>query len=210
MSTEDKLPSVIKEVKSMTKSKIVRIVVLILLVCGVAVAVPSLTKEDPPPPSIDTVGVLAVIKEKSFLSTVETHYMGLATVTDPKDYEDVLYHVTYDAVLKAGIDFSKVEVKADLIYKVLYVYIPDTVMTDFDIDITSLDYMFIDSKAETNTVTAEAYDACVIDAKQESLGMTAVRQLAEENAKKLIEALTLPFLSVMDEPYTLQILPLET
>ncbi|MFI3255107.1 MAG: DUF4230 domain-containing protein [Eubacteriales bacterium] len=188
---------------------IVTCLVLLFIVVGGITIFSFFMKKEPAPPTIDTTAVLSAIKDVSYLSTVETRYLGLATVTNPKDFEDVLYHVTYEAVLKAGIDFSKVEVNVDLIQHVLYVYLPNTVMTDFDVDITSMDYLFIDSKAETNTVSAEAYQACVDDSKIESLKMVAIKEFAQDNARNLIEALTIPFLEVMDEPYTLEILPLE-
>lgn len=39
--------------------------------------------------------------------------MGFAHVYDPKNDERVLYHVAYDATVKAGIDTDKIKIKIE-------------------------------------------------------------------------------------------------
>lgn len=207
MDGEEMLVKMYGLIKSPKKS-VTSLVLILLVVGGIAVSF-LFRKKEPEPPTIDKTAVLNAFKDVSYLSTVQTKYLGLASVTNPKDFEDVLYYVTYEAALKAGVDFSKIEVDVDLLENILYVYLPNSVVTDFDVDITSMDYLFFDSKSETNTVSAEAYQACVDDVKIESVSMVAIRDLAQENSKKVIEALTIPFLSVTEIPYTLEIVSLE-
>lgn len=156
-------------------------------------------------PSIPTVTnafILERIEGISDLATLQTTYNGVAQVTNPKDFTDVLYYVSYESIISVGIDFSKVTVDLDHESKHLKVTIPPSRITSNDVDIASLDYLFMDNKANTSYVAGEAYQACVDDVTIEGSQLLAVRQLATENAKNAIVALTEPFLNSLGRGYT--------
>lgn len=93
----------------------------------------------------------------SDLSTFEAVYNGIAKVTDEDNPEKVNYYVSYDAKVKAGIDFEKVDITVNTDEKIITVMLPEIKITDVNVDITSLDYIFENEKANTETVSEEAY-----------------------------------------------------
>lgn len=156
-------------------------------------------------PSIPTVTnafILEKIEGISDLATLQTTYNGVAQVTNPKDFTDVLYYVSYESIISVGIDFSQVTVDLDHESKHLNVTIPPSRITSSDVDIATLDYLFMDNKSNTSYVAGEAYQACVDDVIIEGSQLLAVRQLATENAKNAIVALTEPFLNSLGRGYT--------
>ena len=73
------------------------------------------------------------------------------------------------------------------------------------VDIASMDYIFENKKANTETVSEEAYKACIQDARQESEKEEAIVTLAKQNAQNIIKALIQPFIENMEDPYELVI-----
>jgi hypothetical protein len=82
---------------------------------------------------------------------------------------------------------------------------PEIQLNDIDVDIASLDYIFVNEKANNETVTQTAYEACKADVNDECTQEDAIYELAKQNAKNVIEALIKPFVNQMDEEYVLVI-----
>lgn len=156
-------------------------------------------------PSIITTSTLEKILTVSDLSTFEAIYNGIAKVANPDDAQKIDYYVSYDATVKAGIDFEQVEISVDDTAKIISVKLPEVKITDITVDIESMDYIFIDDHANTETVSEEAYKRCIDDVTNESNHENAIYELAEQNAKNIIEALIRPFVSSFDSEYQLQI-----
>ena len=153
-------------------------------------------------PSIITTSTLEKILTVSDLSTFEAIYNGIAKVTNPDDAQKIDYYVSYDATVKAGIDF---EISVDNTAKIISVKLPEIKVTDITVDIGSMDYIFINDHANTETVSEEAYKWCINDVTDEITHEDAIYELAEQNAKNIIEALIRPFVSSFDSEYQLQI-----
>ena len=79
----------------------------------------------------------------SDLSTLEAVYNGIAKVTNNEEPDEVDYYVSYDAKIKAGIDFQQVDINLDNEKKVIKVKIPEIKINDINVDIASLDYIFM-------------------------------------------------------------------
>lgn len=82
---------------------------------------------------------------------------------------------------------------------------PEVKITDINVDIASLDYIFENSKANTETVSEEAYKKCIEDVTNESSSEDAIYELAEQNAQNIVEALLSPFVEQLDSEYQLEI-----
>lgn len=158
-----------------------------------------------PQPEIISKSTLEKIINVSDLSTFEAVYNGIAKVVNEENQEKVDYYVSYDAKVKAGIDFEKVEITIDDENKVISIKLPKIKLTDINVDITSLDYIFENDKANTPTVAEQAYKKCIEDVTNESSSENAIYELAEQNAKNIIEALVRPFIEQLDAEYQLQI-----
>ena len=63
----------------------------------------------------------------------------------------------------------------------------------------------MNDKANTETVSAQAYKKCIEDVTNERSNEDAIYTLAEQNAHNIIEALIKPFVEQLDEEYQLVI-----
>ena len=192
---------------SVTGKKILKrlstIVLVILVIVAAVVGTKSTSKKDAP--DIISKATLERIINISDLSTFEAVYNGVAKVMNEQNPENVDYYVSYDARIKAGIDFEKVEVDVDHDQKVITVKLPEIEIQEVNVDIASLDYIFINNAANTATVSEEAYKKCKEDAIEESKTKNAIYDLAEQNLQNIIEALISPFVEQLDSEYQLQI-----
>ena len=174
------------------------IIVIIYLIA--VFALPSCSTNDDG--HLVTASSLKKIVNVSDLSTFESVYNGIAKVKNSKS-KKIDYYVSYEAKVKAGIDFSEVKIDVNNEKKVITVTLPNVKIEDPEVDIKSLDYMFINEDANTNFVSAQAYKECKKDAEKESLSASSILELAEQNAKNVIEALIKPFADQLDEDYDL-------
>lgn len=154
-------------------------------------------------PEIITKSTLEKIINVSNLSTFEAIYNGVAEVMNEKNPDKIDYYVSYEAKVKAGFDIEKVELDVDNEKKFITVIIPEIKITDTNVDITSLDYIFMNDKANESTVSEQAYKKCIEDVENESSSENAIYELAGQNAKNVIKALIHPFVEQLDEDYEL-------
>lgn len=193
-----------KQKLSGKKMKFVITSVIALVVIAIALLTISIASKNSEPEIISK-STLEKIINVSDLSTFEAVYNGIAKVKNEKNPEKVDYYVSYDAKVKAGIDFEKVNITVDNENKVIMVKLPEIEITDVNVDITSLDYIFENDKANTATVSEEAYKKCIEDVTSESSNEDAIYDLAEQNAHNIVEALISPFVEQLDDEYQLQI-----
>lgn len=154
---------------------------------------------------IISTSTLEKIINVSDLSTFEAVYNGIAKVMNENSPEKVDYYISYDAKIKAGIDFEQVEIIVDNENKLISVKLPEIKITDVIVDIASLDYIFINEKANTATVSEKAYKKCIEDVKYKSNNEDAIFDLAKQNAQNIVKALISPFIEQLDNEYQLQI-----
>ena len=141
----------------------------------------------------------------SNLSTFQAVYNGIAKVMNENMTGKVDHYVSYDSKVKAGLDFKKIDLKIDNEKKAITVILPEIEIIDVNVDITSLDYIFMNENANTETVSAQAYKKCIEDVENESRNQKAIYELAEQNAHSIIEALIKPFVEQLDDEYQLVI-----
>ena len=182
---------------------IIGITIMLAVVIIVLLAVSMSSKKSEP--EIISKSTLEDIINVSDLSTFEAVYNGIAKVTDEDNPEKVNYYVSYDAKVKAGIDFEKVDITVNTDEKIITVMLPEIKITDVNVDITSVDYIFENEKVNTETVSEEAYKKCIEDVTSESNSEDAIYELAEQNARNIVEALISPFVEQLDSEYRLEI-----
>lgn len=137
------------------------------------------------------------------LYTFQAIYDGVAEVRDEKKPEEIDIYVAYKAKVKAGLTFSELKPKVDDEKKEITIKIPEIKVMEPDVDITQLDYMFLDESANTENVSARAYSACVEDVKNESTKEDAIYELAKQNAINSVKALSEPFCNQIYPEYDL-------
>ena len=179
------------------------IAIVILALLGIFLFSGNFSKEKKK--EIITKSTIEKIINVSELSTFEAVYNGITEVMNETDPEMIDYYVYYESKVKAGIDFEKVKVNIDDNEKKISIIIPEIKINDINVDITSLDYMFENEKANTENVSQQAYKAAIEDATNESSSEDAIYELAEQNAKNIVEALVSPFVKQLDAEYKLEI-----
>lgn len=178
---------------------IILVVAVIILIAGYLLSSPQ--RE----PTIITQSSLKKIIQVSELSTFTAVYNGIALVPNEEKPEKTDFYVAYDANVDVGIDFEKVDVFVDNKEKVVRISVPDVYITNVEVDISSLDYMFINDKANTTTVSHRAFKACEADAEQETENQESIIQLGEQNAKNVLQALVKPIIEQVDAEFVLTI-----
>lgn len=165
-------------------------------------------------PEIISESQLYKIVNVSELSTYQCVYNDIYTEKDSTDPSKILYHVAYKSKVKAGIDFTKIAItindKTDE-EKIVKITLPKVNITEVNVDINSLDFIWEDSDAETETVYADAYQKCVEDVTQKANSEHQIFDLAQENAEKMVKALVDPFIEQAnsdDMTYRLEIISL--
>lgn len=154
---------------------------------------------------VATEASLEKILQISDLSSYKAVYNGVACIPDPENEGEPSYYAAYEAEVQIGINMEQIQIQVDEGQKKVFVRLPETKINDVVVDMTSLDYIFMDKKAETKDVSSEAYSACIADAKEESSSNQEIIRLAEENTKDLVKALLEPLLEQQEEQYALVI-----
>ena len=141
------------------------------------------------------------IIEVSQLSTYECVYNDVCTVMDKEDSSKIAYYCKYEGRVKAGIDFSKVNIAVDEQKdgsSLITITLPQVTLGEPEVDIASLKYMFMEDSADNNTVSGEAYNACIQDIKEKSQSEELIYETAQENAVNIVKGLVDPFIKSVE------------
>ena len=198
-SIKFKIPNLLKTKRSI----VISVLVAVIIVSTILVSIHFFNA--PSPESFFTTSTLKNMISTSELSTFEALYNGIAIVENPNKPDKIDYHVSYEARIKAGIDFDKIDVSVNSNTKQIFIHLPPINILDTIVDIGSLDFIFDNNKANTSTVAQQAYKACIEDVTRESANQKAIYKLAAQNAENIIEALTRPLIDQLDETYSLSI-----
>lgn len=144
------------------------------------------------------------------LSVCAITYNGVAEVPQKNHPTKVAYYVSYEAEVKASINMEDIDVQIDDNVgegqaKKIIVTLPQLQVKQVNVDMASLDYMFVKKSANTADVSEEAYAACIADAGSECRGNEVFLQMAKENCENMVKALLMPIFENQDETYELVI-----
>ena len=187
------------------KFKYIAVLFIIIAIIVTALIIKTKIFNKKSEPTIISKATLEKVINVSDLSTFEAIYNGVAAVENEEKPENIDYYVSYEAKVKAGIDFALVEVEVNEAEKIITVTLPEVKITDVDVDIASLDYIFMNNKANTQTVSAQAYKKCIKDVTKESNSTDEIYESARQNARNIVEALISPFVEQLDSEYKLEI-----
>lgn len=176
-----------------------------LFILGVTFSYFGLYTKKSSTPKIITISTLEKVIDISEFSTFQAVYNGIAEVRNEEDPEKIDYYVSYRAKVNAGFLFHRVEFIENKETKVITIKIPGISITDVDVDIASLDYIFENKKSNTSMISMVAYQACIEDATNESKSKPEIKKLAMQNAENIMKALVSPFLDQMEDKYALEV-----
>ncbi len=141
--------------------------------------------------------------EISDLSTADYIYNAVARAYD-EDGVTVRYYVAYEGRIKAGIDFSKIEVDIDEEGKTITITIPEIEFQEKTVNPGTLEFIFRDKKSETENIHQEAYLLCENDLKEKINREQELMELARANAISVVEALVTPWMKQVEEEYIVE------
>lgn len=176
--------------------------ILVVVVLVLFVAIPG-ARNSKKQAEVITISTLQEIIDVSELSTFTAVYNGIAQVMNQEDPQSVDYYVSYEAKVNAGIDFEEVGIELEEETKTIRITVPPVELTEVNVDIASLDFIFYNQSLNTSTVTETAFKACEADVEKESQEQQAIYELAEQNAKNVLTALVKPIVEQADTEYTL-------
>lgn len=192
--------------KLLVKPKVLVIAAVVILVAIAAVAVLLQTSgREEPQPQVFNKSALERIINVSELSTFTAVYNGIARVANEKKPEKIDYYVSYEAAVNAGIDFRAVDISINEEQKTITLKVPEAHITNQSVEMSSLEFIFLNKKADKPGVTEVAYKACEEDVRQESEQQTAICELAKQNAENVLKALTKPIVDQLGDGYQLVI-----
>ncbi len=110
--------------KKLSKKSLVILICCFIVVILIITTILLVNKNGRKKLEIITKSNLEKIINVSDLSTLEAVYNGIAKVTNNEEPDEVNYYVSYDAKIKAGIDFQQVDINLDNEKKVIKVKIP--------------------------------------------------------------------------------------
>ncbi len=195
-----------KKIKFIHMSLFMKIAVaaiaLILIISAIVVILKRHNSDEEKVVTITKSSLEKIIKIND-MSTLEYTYNAIAHVND----EDgkAKYHVAYEGTVTAGIDITKVDVSVDEQNKKIKIVIPEAKIQAVDVDIAKMDFIFEKSKYETETVSQEAYKACLEDLEKRANSEDDLLSMAKENAVDSITALITPWVEQIDEEYSVKI-----
>lgn len=188
-----------------TKQNIIIIAVMLVALalgiwCGIKLTTPAKSDAE-----VITVSTLSKILNSSDLSAYRVHYNGVAVAANEKSADKVDYYVSYQATVEAGFDFSQADIQVDSAAKTVVITLPEVTITHTEVDPSTLDYIFVNKKAETPTVSEQAIKLCEADVTRETADLDGLLKPARENARNTVLALTRPLISQRNPDYTLVI-----
>lgn len=179
--------------------------VLAVILVGAAVfVVPKLLYSEENRVTTITKASLEKVLEISDLETLDYTYNSIVDVMD-EDGEKIKYHVAYEGVVTAGIDFEKIAVDVEEDTKTVVITVPEAGVQNVYVDMGTLEYIFEKDRYETETVSQEAYHACCEDLEKKAKEEMSLLTIARDNAVEAVNALITPWVEQMDEEYQVEV-----
>lgn len=154
--------------------------------------------------TVITQSKLKDVIEVSELSTVAYTYNAIVPAYK-KDGKTLKYHVAYEGIVKAGIDFEDIQIEVDEEKKIITITIPDVKILDCAVDEGTLEFIFEKDKYNKETVAAEAYKLCLADLEDRAEQEPELIDLARENALSAVKGLIEPWVNQVDDEYTVEV-----
>lgn len=178
--------------------KIVRWIILAILavVIVIAIVTGTITFDNAKKPTITTTAQLEKVVNVSKLSSAKFYYNGIAVKQDDKGRDE--YHVKYKSTVTASVSMDDISFKEDKDAGKIIAYLPTPTIDSPVIDSSSLDFFESNPDADLQ----EVIKLCKQDALNEVKSDDEIMQVASDNLKKTVEALSKPILD--EKGYTLE------
>lgn len=141
-------------------------------------------------PRIITASTLTDVVDIAELSTAEFTYTGIAEAYKDAEHKNLLCHIRYTAVVKAGITMSDIVFEVNHDSKTVTATLPEIKLTAYIADESKLSLMPSNPDINLHDLIA----VCEQDAQEEALASSELLSSAEENIKSIVNGLLYPVL----------------
>lgn len=195
----EKLKKKIKELFKKLGKNTVLAIVIIIIVLVLFLIITNKKGET----TITTKSELIKILDISELSSVEYVYNGIATKT--KKDNKVAYYVSYNGKVRAGVNIKDIKYDEDPINKKIIVTLPEIQIFDAIVEAGQLDFIFIDTNYDTETVHQEAFNLSKTALENTIKDDKEFYDKARENIESIVRATIEPIIDTKDNEYQLEI-----
>lgn len=147
---------------------------------------------------------LEKVFEISELSTADYIYNAVAKAYG-EDKTTVTYYVAYEGKVKAGIDFSKLDIVIHEEEKHITIKLPDIEFQEQTVDPGTLKYIFKDKNSRRENIHQEAFELCEKDLKERVLQEKDLKDQAQKNAQAVVQGLVEPWVKQIDNDYNITV-----
>lgn len=195
----EKLKKKINELFKKLGKNTVLVIVILIIVLALFLIITNKKGET----TITTKSELIKILDISELSSVEYVYNGIATKT--KKDNKVAYYVSYNGKVRAGVNIKDIKYDEDPINKKIIVTLPEIQIFDAIVEAGQLDFIFIDTNYDTETVHQEAFNLSKTALENTIKDDKEFYDKARENIESIVRATIEPIIDTKDNEYQLEI-----
>mgnify|MGYP002624503529 CR=1 FL=1 len=189
--------------KGLTLRSLLSMIAAVVVLCAAVFAVRSFRAPKKERRTTVTASALQQVLNISDLSTVEFRYGSVTQALDDK--QKTKYYVTYNGTVQVGIDFEEIakSIAVDTEEKTITVTMPPPKILSTNVNVDTLDYIFVKNKYNQTGLTEEALQLCREDLSNELEHNTEIFSIAKENAESAVRQLLEPWLKQADGEYTI-------
>ena len=199
---KSKIKEITKKAKNTKISILSLLIIFVLLVLFVLFVLPLLNNK-PGEQETVTVSSLEKVVKTSTLSTYEIVYNGVAVVMNDEKPDQEDYYIAYESTVKAGLDFSKIEISKNEDSKEIVVKLPRITLEKPNVQIDKQEIIIVNKKMNQDGLSARAYKKSIEDVTEETKNQEAIYEFARQNAEKLISGLITPFVNQSNDEYVI-------
>ena len=185
-----------------------KIIIVLVAIIAIMVLIFIIMKRNDNRITITAESTLQKIIEINELSTIYYTYNAVATKYKEKaeeKKENVKYYVAYEGIVKAGINFDEIKIDIDDNQKKISITLPEVEIHEAEVNMGSLDYIFVSNVDEKDRISQEAYQLCQKDLNERIQTEEYLKTSAKENAISAVEGLFQPWIATVDKEYAVEI-----
>ena len=189
---KDKFKNILKDQKPL-------LIVAIAIIIVVIIAIIYANSNDKGIETISESSLREIIMV-SDLSVLEYTYNSYATIykenkngeIEKKD-KNIMCYVAYKGTVKAGFDFSKLDLNVNNKSKKIKIKLPKIELTSVNVDTESLDSIFVKEKYDNEKIFSRLLKTCEEDLITKAETSVNLLDMAQDNAKASLKAVLKPW-----------------
>lgn len=185
------------------------ITIIVVAVATIVIVIASQTsRKEETLPVFSAETMLQEVLDIAELSGARYTFNGVTKVADKNGNDK--YYVKYNGSVEVGIHFEDIEISTNEESKQITILVPQCVfLSEPRAKLETLEYIFFNEEYNTEKVSEEAYKMANSDLKKRASADEKLFNIANENMRTTIEALTKPIITQFAPEYNLIVISKE-